>query len=88
MLWYSDEDPLRNAVNPNEAWRTTTGLGGLTTAELIKELERRRPVCTAETCAHMGSDLCGECIWSVFIAMEDGEVKDNFKEADHGQDNV
>ena len=51
------------------------------TADLIAELERRRPKCSAETCEHMGSEVCGVCIWGVFIGELNGTIKDNFKEA-------
>ena len=50
------------------------------TQDLIAELERRRPKCSAETCEHIGSELCGSCIWGVFIGEESGSIKDNFKE--------
>ena len=53
----------------------------LSTPDLIAELERRRPKCSVETCGHIGSELCGTCIWGVFIGEEDGSIKDNFKEA-------
>ena len=52
-----------------------------TTADLIAELERRRPKCSAETCEHIGSELCGLCVWGIFIGEPNGTVKDNFKEA-------
>ena len=53
----------------------------VSTPDLIAELERRRPKCSVETCGHIGSELCGTCIWGVFIGEEDGSIKDNFKEA-------
>jgi len=55
------------------------GLRSSSTSDLIAELERRRPKCSVDTCSHIGSELCGLCIWGVFIAQENGEVKDNFK---------
>ena len=53
----------------------------ISTADLIAELEKRRPSGCPNKCEYLGSEFCGACIWVAFIGEEKGAITDNFKEA-------
>ncbi len=51
------------------------------TSDLIKELRKRAPKNCANRCEYIGSEVCGGCIWGLFIGDEIGGVLTaNFKE--------
>lgn len=74
MFGKNDESELHKCINPNTAWQISApALSQFSTAELIAELEKRRPDC--KKCEWPTCDLCLDCFWKDFGG------KDIFKEA-------
>ena len=51
----------------------------MSTSSLLAELEKRRPENCANRCEYIGSQVCGACVWGLFIGEEPGGITDNFK---------
>lgn len=53
----------------------------ISTKALISELRKRSPKRCADRCEHIGSEVCGGCIWGMFIGDHIGGIMTpNFKE--------